>query len=294
MPLGDSRASEMLELACMHTLFLREHNRLARGLKRLNPQWNGEKIYQEARKIVGAMIQVPPCHLSALLPCPLVSQLSWWALSARGFHWVGGEVLLTSLCSDMQQHAGYVSWRKFCGLSQPRGVESLGQVLNNKNLARKFMKLYGTPRNIDIWVGALAEPFVDGGRVGPLMACLIGTQFRNTRDGDRFWWENTGVFTAQQRSSLAKISLSRIICDNTRISKVSRNIFRANSYPHSFVSCSSIPKLDLRAWKSNCMEESTEQGISLKVHTVPACKQVQISKSLTTQTIPAELCSHFP
>jgi len=90
----------------------------------------------------------------------------------------------------------------------------------------------------------------------------------------RFWWENTGVFTAQQRSSLAKISLSRIICDNTHITKVSRNIFQANSYPHSFVSCSSIPKLDLRAWKSNCMEESTEQGISLKEQTVPACKQV--------------------
>lgn len=97
----------------------------------------------------------------------------------------GGEVLLTCLCSDMQQLAGYVSWRKFCGLPQPYDVRSLGQVLKNKNLARKFMKLYGTPRNIDIWVGALAEPFVDGGRVGPLMACLIGTQFRNTRDGDR-------------------------------------------------------------------------------------------------------------
>lgn len=90
MPLGDSRASEMLELACMHTLFVREHNRLAIGLKRLNPHWNGERIYQEARKIVGAMIQVPPCHPPALLPCPVVSQLSWWALSARGFHWVVG------------------------------------------------------------------------------------------------------------------------------------------------------------------------------------------------------------
>lgn len=68
--IGDSRANEMLELACMHTLFVREHNRLARGLKRLNPHWNGEKLYQEARKIVGAMIQVePPCHTPALLPC---------------------------------------------------------------------------------------------------------------------------------------------------------------------------------------------------------------------------------
>lgn len=58
LPAGDTRASEMPELSSMHTLFVREHNRLATQLKRLNPRWNGEKLYQEARKIVGAMVQV--------------------------------------------------------------------------------------------------------------------------------------------------------------------------------------------------------------------------------------------
>lgn len=54
----------MPELATMHTLFVREHNRLATNLRRLNPHWNGERLYQEARKIVGAMVQVgSPGHL---------------------------------------------------------------------------------------------------------------------------------------------------------------------------------------------------------------------------------------
>nr|XP_020821484.1 thyroid peroxidase [Phascolarctos cinereus] len=55
---GDSRASEVISLAAMHTLWLREHNRLAKNLKILNAHWSSETIYQEARKIVGALHQM--------------------------------------------------------------------------------------------------------------------------------------------------------------------------------------------------------------------------------------------
>ena len=55
---GDYRANEQLGLLAMHNLFVRHHNYLADELKSLNPLWNGEKIYQEARKIVGAQMQV--------------------------------------------------------------------------------------------------------------------------------------------------------------------------------------------------------------------------------------------
>ena len=41
----------------MHTLWVREHNRIARMLKAINPGWDGERIFQEGRKIVGAMNQ---------------------------------------------------------------------------------------------------------------------------------------------------------------------------------------------------------------------------------------------
>lgn len=55
---GDTRSSETPKLAALHTLFVREHNRLATELRRLNPHWSGDKLYNEARKIVGAMVQV--------------------------------------------------------------------------------------------------------------------------------------------------------------------------------------------------------------------------------------------
>lgn len=55
---GDSRASEVLSLTALHTLWLREHNRLATALKALNPHWSADTAYQEARKVVGALHQV--------------------------------------------------------------------------------------------------------------------------------------------------------------------------------------------------------------------------------------------
>ncbi len=57
---GDVRANEQLGLISMHTLFVREHNRLADGLAVIHQNdaaWDDERIYQTARRVVGAEIQ---------------------------------------------------------------------------------------------------------------------------------------------------------------------------------------------------------------------------------------------
>lgn len=54
---GDHRANEQLALTAMHTLWFREHNRVATELSALNPHWDGDTLYHEARKIVGAQLQ---------------------------------------------------------------------------------------------------------------------------------------------------------------------------------------------------------------------------------------------
>ncbi|XP_037665550.1 eosinophil peroxidase [Choloepus didactylus] len=340
---GDSRASEIPKLTAMHTLFMREHNRLATELRRLNPQWNGDKLYQEARKIVGAMVQiityrdflplvlgkararrtlgsyngycsnVDPrvsnvftlafrfghtmlqpflfrldSQYQASAPnsrVPLSSAFfaSWRIVYEGGIDPILRGLMATSaklnrqdsiLVDELRERLfqqvrrigldlaainmqrsrdhglpGYNAWRRFCGLSQPRNLAQLSRVLKNQDLARKFLNLYGTPDNIDIWIGAIAEPLLPGARVGPLLACLFENQFRRARDGDRFWWQKRGVFTKRQRRALRQISLSRIVCDNSGITTVSKDIFRANSYPRGFVSCSRIPRLNLSAWR---------------------------------------------
>ena len=55
---GDVRANEHLGLIALHTLWVREHNRIADELKVINPHWTGETIYQESRKIIGALHQI--------------------------------------------------------------------------------------------------------------------------------------------------------------------------------------------------------------------------------------------
>ena len=54
---GDVRSSEQMALAAMHTLFVREHNRIAKKLVQINPRWSGDTVYEETRKIVGGIIQ---------------------------------------------------------------------------------------------------------------------------------------------------------------------------------------------------------------------------------------------
>ncbi|XP_054857653.1 myeloperoxidase-like [Eublepharis macularius] len=335
---GDFRVDEMPELTALQTLFLREHNRLATELKRLNVHWDSETLYQEARKIVGALMQkitytdylpelldpisgrilkryqgynssVDPrissvftnafrfghatvrpsvnrldARYQLVSRIPLQRQfLAPWSVVRLGgidpilrgmlakpaklfrqdqfvvealrnhlFEQTTTGLDLPSLNMQRGRDHGlpaYNAWRGFCGLSRPRNEVELAAVLRNPALAKKFIKLYGTPENIDLWVGAVAEPLIPNSRVGPLLSCIISHQFKNLRDGDRFWWENPSVFTHDQRRTLSTVSLSRVICDNTNLREVPRNVFRVNRYPRDFVSCNAIPRLSLFAWK---------------------------------------------
>lgn len=54
---GDIRVNEQIGLLAMHIIWMREHNRIADKLKEINPQWDGDTVYYEARKIVGAEMQ---------------------------------------------------------------------------------------------------------------------------------------------------------------------------------------------------------------------------------------------
>ncbi|XP_068166580.1 eosinophil peroxidase-like [Antennarius striatus] len=340
---GDERASENIALTSLHTMFLREHNRLARALADLNPHWDGERLYQEARKIMGAYFQViifkkflkimlgqetfdrelgnytgydekldatisnvfataayrfPHTMLQPSMlrlnedflpdeafPHVLLSDnffAVWRVLFEGGIDPIlrgllvnpakmnvqdqlmneelrdrlfinSGRVALDLASLNLQRardHGipAYGAWREFCGLSVPRTEAELAGVMNNARLARRLVRIYGTPLNIDPWLGGVAEPLLPGARVGPLVACLVSRQYKFIRGGDRFWWENPGIFTEDQRNSLSETSLARILCDNTGITKVPLDPF-FHQDPSEFSDCNTIAAFDLSPWQ---------------------------------------------
>lgn len=55
---GDVRANEQVGLTTMHTLFVREHNRLVGEFAQRHPELSGDQLYQRARRVVAAQLQV--------------------------------------------------------------------------------------------------------------------------------------------------------------------------------------------------------------------------------------------
>lgn len=54
---GDERVNEQIHLTVLHTLYVRDHNRIASELNQLNAHWDDERIYQETRHIMAAAVQ---------------------------------------------------------------------------------------------------------------------------------------------------------------------------------------------------------------------------------------------
>ncbi|XP_068084341.1 thyroid peroxidase [Anabrus simplex] len=84
---GDKRVNEQPGLIAFHVMWLRAHNRLATQLAHLNPHWDDERLYQEARRIVIAMMQHITYHeFLPLVLGPDVVKLFNLVLSKRGYY----------------------------------------------------------------------------------------------------------------------------------------------------------------------------------------------------------------
>ncbi|MCP9265997.1 hypothetical protein DINM_021442 [Dirofilaria immitis] len=345
---GDYRANEQLALLSMHTLWLREHNRIATKFLEINPHWDGEIIYQETRKLIGAMLQVItyehwlpkvlgpdgyaeligpyrgydsevnptlsnsfsaaalrfghtivnpilyrldknfepikeghiPLHEAFFAPERLLSeggidpllrglfampmkvpkeqQLVNRELTHKLFSRVEESMydLATINIQRGRDHGlpGYVAFRRWCNFSVPETWDDLADDIPDNNVRATLKELYGHPGNIDLWVGLILERRLAGALVGPTIGCILGDQFRRLRTGDRFWYENEGVFTPLQLQQIRKTTLAAVLCNNGDYIDRIQGCFRVQRKPalNFYESCELIPQINLNVWQSCC------------------------------------------
>ena len=332
---GDMRANDQQGLTAFHTLFMREHNRIAKILRNLNRHWDGEKIFQETRKIIGAVIQkivyddylpillgpdaLPPYlgHMKDVNPgiinaftlayrlghsmirskfdllnpnfdpiAPAVN-LRFLFFNSSNINTYGIEPLLfglagnvsekvdTHLTTEITEHLfergnihgenlaalniqrtrdhglpGYNEYRKLCKLRDAKTFENTSNEIQDPENRRILKELYNDdPGLAELWVAGISETPLPGAVVGPTLRCVVGEQFKRARDGDRYFYENDGIFTPRQVQEIKKTSLSRLYCDNLKdIVSIQRNAFKS-SIDQPRPSCREIAGLSLCAWK---------------------------------------------
>ena len=335
---GDMRADENIALLSMHTLWAREHNRIAKELKKINPSWNNNLLFLTTRKIVGAILQnivyteflpvltklpnyekynpsIDPSAINSfstaayrfghsLVPDqfeqldkgynkknepvwlqeafrnrnfivsrgiedtlfgllkntsrPVDNKFSF-SLSRRLFVPVGREGHRDLTALNIQRgrdHGlrGYNEYRKLCGLRVARTWAQLQSFLI-QGAAEKFKKVYNNLDDIDLFAGGISEKHARDSIVGPLFRCIISRQFKNLRDGDRFYYENRDVFTPSQLRSIKSVTFSTVLCNNLKgIVSIQPHAFLAVDGTNLRKSCkggSVIKQLDLKLWESS-------------------------------------------
>lgn len=356
---GDNRVNEHLALTAMHTLWVRHHNYISTELHEVNPHWDGNILYHETRKILGAMMQhisykfwlpqvigesgmatlgsykgydpsvdpsisnefataafrfghslvqpimfrlnesfapIPegnlPLHKAFFSPYkileeggidPLLRGLFGMAAKKRMPEEVMNKELtekLFSLANAVGQDLAslniqrgrdhglpfYNHYRQICGLSKVTSFDDLATEMPQRSVRDKLQALYGHPDNIDLFVGGMAEKPVDGGKVGPTFLCIIVDQFKRSRDGDRFWYENPGVFEPNQLAEIQQVTLAQVICESSdEIKRVQKDVFIKAERDEDYLECSRIPKLNLKTWSdccTNCEKSGSFQSLT--------------------------------
>ncbi|XGW08010.1 hypothetical protein V3C99_010827 [Haemonchus contortus] len=142
----------------------------------------------------------------------------------------------------------YNDYRKLCQLQPITNFNEWPEV-SDKAVRERVAQLYRTPDELDLYVGGVLEEPIEGSLVGPTFACIIAEQFVRLRDGDRFYYENEGVYSSAQLAALKAVTLSWVLCNTSDgMNRIVPNAFTIDRGQRA-VACSSLPGLDLTAWK---------------------------------------------
>ncbi|XP_022707611.1 peroxidase-like isoform X2 [Varroa jacobsoni] len=145
----------------------------------------------------------------------------------------------------------YVDYVRYCTGREIRTWHDL-LYLMPQDAVQQISQAYARVEDVDLFPAGVSEFSVEGGVLGPTFACIQANQFMRAKFGDRFYYEHgnqAGSFTPQQLQEIRKISLAKIICDNSDgIQELPPNVFRHESLNNPTTACTEIDRSNIRAW----------------------------------------------
>ena len=147
---------------------------------------------------------------------------------------------------------GYAHFRRICNVGEAKSFSDLTSNIKPEKVLL-LSHVYKHVDDIDLFIGSVMEDNCQGTFIGCTFACIIADTFDRLRRGDRFFYDNAGQagsFTTAQLQPIRKVTMARLICDNSHIQSTTRLPFKL---PHPVdnpsVSCAEhILSLDLSAF----------------------------------------------
>ncbi|MCB0671822.1 MAG: T9SS type A sorting domain-containing protein [Saprospiraceae bacterium] len=103
---------------------------------------------------------------------------------------------------------------------------SFEEITTDASMVQSMKEMYGDISKLDPWVGMLAEDHMTDAMFGPTAMYIIKQQFMDLRDGDRFYYENDPVLTAEEKDAIKATRLSEVIRRNTGLQHIPYEVFR--------------------------------------------------------------------
>ena len=101
------------------------------------------------------------------------------------------------------------------------------QINSDVTVSTRLMIKYLSVNWVDPWVGMLAEQPLPGKLFGETVNAIMEYQYRNLRDGDRFYYLNDPVLSEEEKNTIAQTRFRDVILRNTDIELLQVNVFKA-------------------------------------------------------------------
>jgi len=153
----------------------------------------------------------------------------------------------------------YLHYRKRCGLGDAGKWEELADDLISLENVNRLRSVYRKPSDIDLYVGGILEEPMADTMLGPTMHCYVQEQFKDLRDGDRFFYTNPGQFTRVQLATIKEMTLSSVLCaiaDRPNELWLPPNSFkRIQRTSNRLVHCNRHPRINLDLWRGGAEDQ---------------------------------------